>query len=488
MTDRRYGTGNKYGNGRLYGASDIPIISDRFQWAVDVAWNGVYSGANEAQYMTSLYMFRGRRSFINPNGQGFAPVETGRLDITLDNYDGRYDAWNSSSLLYPNVAPGCNIRVRIKDLTTGTIYSVFTGVVVDIQTIGYGTNAKVILVCEDYWNYLRNTNARQGFNFSLSLDTIILHAITSLVWTYGYAFETSTDVVPVWWTGNNMLVGDMISNIADSFFGKFFIAANGKAKFYDRASTRTSVATYTQSQMLKDIGNSQPWMNQRNTLRIKLHPRAAATNQIVWSLNTPLFIAAHASVSMFSDFFYNFAQVPVNGPQSNRFADWHANTASNGSGTDLTNSFAISTSSSYGDTIFWEMVNNGTLDGYLTDLNWVGTPYYETGSMNAVYPTSPPDNRREFVIDSLWQQDITLANTLVNKYGPQIATVRQFPVVAYDTRVESLVPDLFDIVTVGIAKLGINPTDFEVGGIEIETKEETCQSFIVRHYLEPHFT
>lgn len=496
MTDRRYKAGNKYGNSRLYGASDVPIVVDRYQWGVDVGWNGLLNGNNEAQYMTGFSSFRGRRSFLGSNGQGFAPVETGRARITLDNSTGRYDAWNTASALYPNVSPGKPVRVRLRDLETGTIYPVFTGIVLDIEPSGYGKDAKVVLVCEDYWFYLRNSVVYYTFiqlNFTVRevigsiLNVIGNHVRNPYKWTYGTSLETSYDYVPYWWSSNSILMGEMLDEVAQSYFGKFFVANDGSAKYFDRTSTRTSVQTYTQSQMLKDIGNYQPWQNQRNVLKIRCHPRVKGANQIVWSLNTPLFIPAGKTIKVTSAFLYNGQKVPVSGIASNPGVDYQFNSQSDGLGTSLNNNLVIN-KIAYGDTVDTDFTNNGGTDGYLVEFDYVATPYYETGQLEIVYPSAVQPQNRELVIDSLWHQDIDTTILLVKTFGPQITTVRQFPVVSYDTRSESFVPDLFDVVNISIAKLGISATDFEVGGIQVETTSPTCQSFVVTHHLEPHFT
>lgn len=496
MVDRRYGTGNKYGNGRLYGASNAPIVDDRFRWGVMVNWDSSYGEDNEANYMTHLYVFRGRRNFLNPNGKGFAPIETGRARVTLDNSDGRYDGWNTSSPLYPNVAPGKDIRIRIRDLDSGTTYDVFTGVVLDIETIGYGANAKVVLVCEDYWYYLRNQFVlyKNDTQQNATIDVIIkrfifnneLHPFFSnFIWQHGFNIETSSDTIPFWWSSNDVLIGDMLNDLSQSHFGKFFIAADGKATYYDRGSARASVQTYTQSQMLKDIGNFQPWVNQRNSMRIKVRNRKQAAGVSLWNLSESIQILEGATLEIATIFTYNNAVVPTR--LITTFGNLSMNTASDGSGTDLTSSLLFSFVT-LGDVAICRLTNNSASDGYITDLEWTGNAIYETGTLDVAYPPNTPPQVRELLIDSVWHQSISKATTLLSIYGSQIAAVRQFPIISFDTRAEALVPDLFDIVTVGIAKLGISNTQFEVGGIEIETTNETCQAFTVRQYLEPHFT
>lgn len=508
MVDRRYGTGNKYGNGRLYGGSDTPIVDDRFRWGVNINWNEKYGVSNEADYMTSLTVFRGRRSFINPNGQGFAPVETGRARITLDNSSGRYDGWNTSSALYPNVSPDKDVRINIRDLDTGATYNVFTGIILDIETIGYGADARVVLICEDGWYFLRNNVTYVGDVWESLAISRILNLIFGLefnyfknpfTYRYGTNFETATDTIRWWWSSNSISIADMCTELAQSFFGKFFVANNGKATFYDRTNTRISVVTYDEAEMLKDISNAQPWINQRDSLKIKVHSRKPAANQIIWSLAEATQVDNGETETMNPVFTYNGFIVPAYDIAFNP-GDYHMNTLEGGGGTDLSSSFIIydpvTPNVSYptgqygfglGDTMTIAAINNSGSNGYITDFDVYGIPVYESGTTLITQPSVVGSNRRELLIDSIWHQKIRPARTIAAIYGPQIAAVRQFPVIKFDTRSASFIPDLFDIVTINIPTLGITNDNFEIGGIEIETTNETCQSFIVTHYLEPHF-
>jgi hypothetical protein len=62
--------------------------------------------------MVDYRLYRGRKQFIKSNGDGLQSVEPGMLQIKLDNYDGIYDPYNTSSVLYPHVEPGRFINVR----------------------------------------------------------------------------------------------------------------------------------------------------------------------------------------------------------------------------------------------------------------------------------------------------------------------------------------------------------------------------------------
>lgn len=83
-------------------------------WQVNVDWTtaGTFDTRNDAERMVDYKLVRGRKQFINSNGDGLQAVEPGLLQIKLDNYDGVYDPYNTSSVLYPNVEPGRFIRVK----------------------------------------------------------------------------------------------------------------------------------------------------------------------------------------------------------------------------------------------------------------------------------------------------------------------------------------------------------------------------------------
>lgn len=84
----------------------------RLKWVVEFDWNddGSYE-ADETARVTALRVERGRS---DPLGAFTA----GKLLITLENYDRRYDPYNYESAIYPDVMPRRRVRVRVIDYTT----------------------------------------------------------------------------------------------------------------------------------------------------------------------------------------------------------------------------------------------------------------------------------------------------------------------------------------------------------------------------------
>lgn len=91
-------------------------IANNILYALHVDWDGdgSYDGDyNEAARVLAWSVDRGRDSVFNPSGDGFTPYNIGRLILTLDNHDGRYDGWNASSPLYGNLMPGKKAQFRV---------------------------------------------------------------------------------------------------------------------------------------------------------------------------------------------------------------------------------------------------------------------------------------------------------------------------------------------------------------------------------------
>jgi hypothetical protein len=87
-------------------------------WTVNFDWTtaGTFdTSRNDAARMVDYRLSRGRRDFINGSGNGLEAVEPGMLQIKLDNWDGVYDPYNTSSVLYPKVEPGRFVRVKVVD-------------------------------------------------------------------------------------------------------------------------------------------------------------------------------------------------------------------------------------------------------------------------------------------------------------------------------------------------------------------------------------
>jgi hypothetical protein len=246
MTDRHYYV-NKYGDGKKYGSSDI---SQNLGWDVSFDWDG--DGAfesQEADRMVGFSIERGRKRLLLPNGQGFEGVSTGKASVLLSNHDGRYDGWNSSSPIYPNMVYGKEVRIRVKDLSSGVLFPIITGRITDIRPSGYVVDPVVQFEISDNLEFFRNVNARVAMQQNIAPDDAIGMVLDAVQWPsrWGRDIASSADVIRYWWSsGNGSTMGEL-ERLANSFLGYFFVSREGQASFVSRTTIGSTVENYAQS-------------------------------------------------------------------------------------------------------------------------------------------------------------------------------------------------------------------------------------------------
>jgi hypothetical protein len=493
MTDRRFGV-NIFGDGSLFGPSDARAA---LTWDVSIDWDedSIFE-ANEAERLIGYNLNRGRTRLLKSAGEGFEPISTGTAVITLRNNDGRFDAWNTASPLYPNVNYGKDIRIRVRDLATGTIHPRFYGTITNIVPMGYGDDAKVQITASDGLDYLRNYPGRVAMQQNILPDAAIGLILDAVLWPgrWGRDLDVSSDTIRYWWSsGNRQAISDL-EDLAFSFLGYFFITAEGAARFVKRSNVSSSVASYEQGSLLKDIGNPQPYELLRNITRIKVHPRTAAATGVIWQLlgNTPSVVTGAANaLTMFANYTYSNSEVPaVNVINPVATTDFLVNSQSDGLGTNLTGSCTV-VMTDFGDTAKLVITNNSGSTGYITFLRIRGDAIYEPNVSDVTYPSDlgTVRNPRELVFDLLWQQDINVAVDIANVLGAFYAGQHPMPNIKIDDRPSlQYAPDLFDIVDVSLEYIGLSGESYRVGGIEEQTDPqfENCQKVSTRLYLEPY--
>lgn len=487
MTDRHYYV-NKYGDGKKYGSSDI---SQNLGWDVSFDWDG--DGAfesQEADRMVGFSIERGRKRLLLPNGQGFEGVSTGKASVLLSNHDGRYDGWNSSSPIYPNMVYGKEVRIRVKDLSSGVLFPIITGRITDIRPSGYVVDPVVQFEISDNLEFFRNVNARVAMQQNIAPDDAIGMVLDAVQWPsrWGRDIASSADVIRYWWSsGNGSAMGEL-ERLANSFLGYFFVSREGQASFVSRTTIGPTVENYAQSDILKDIGNPQPYEIRRDIVRLKVHPRISAATGTIWQLvESKPYIENGSTLILFANYAYNGDDAPaINVVTPVATTDWLVNSQENGAGTNLTGG-CVMTFTDFGDTAKISIVNNSGVNGYVTLLKIRGDSIYEPNVTDVTYPSDPPENSRELVLDLFWQQDVNVAVDLSNVLGPFYSSLHPMPNIKIEHRPDiQFTPELFDIVSVDIPKIGLSGYTFRVAGIEHKSLTDNCQSVLTRLYLEPY--
>lgn len=489
MTDRRYGR-NKYGDGKLYGSSDNLT---NLAWDVSFDWDGdgVFE-SNEALYLKNVKVERGRDKFVNENGRGFKEIPTGRAVLTFNNYDRRYDAWNTSSPIYPYVNYGVEVRIRVRKLGSDTLYPIMRGVVAGISASGYGQRPTVTFTIQDGLSFFRNTNSRVVLQENIAVEDAVQAVVDGCNYPWGGTYDTSTETINYWWSSGNTLAMTELEKLVTSFLGYFFVDRENKATFIARATPKDVVATFEQEDLLKDVFNPQSYDLYRNVVRLKVHPKDVSATTAIFQLSEVPSIASGEDLIIWVDYSYNGKSVPAkNVVTPVATTDYLLNTQSDGGGTNLTSSVTL-TFYDFGDTAKCIIHNGSGSLGYLTLFKVRGDAIYSTDTADVTYPQDIASitNTREIFIDLEWQQDINIAIDIANVQGAFYTQQHPQPVVKIENRPETqFALDLFDIVEVNLAAIGLSYATYRVGGLSHETiKSESCQSVLSTFWLEPYIS
>jgi len=490
-----------YNDGTLYGDSEATGL---ILWSVEIDWDQdfIFDGSNEASRMFSIVWNRGRKKMLKQPSQqgekqvglGFESVAPGRCVIKLWNNDGRYDGWNQDSPLYPYVTYGPDVRIRNVNQATGVWADIFYGTIVDIRSFGYGADAYIEVEIEDGSRFLRTYTARSPIAEDITCAEAINNILDAVNWPsrWGRNIDAGTGIINYHWASGSKLAWSELEDVAQSFLSIFFIAADGKARFVDRESVPSVVLNLTQEEILKDIFNPQPGANRRNIIRLKVHPMAEATADVIYQVvGDPLLIEAGSSKTIWADYTYNNQPVPAKDIiQPVATTDFLAFVNSDGTGTNKTSDCTI-TVTDFGDNAKMVIRNIGATNFYVTERRIRGTAIYEENSSDVTYPEDISSVRqpREFVLDQRWQQSVNVAFDYSVVLGAFFDMLHPFPVVKIKGHPDiQFVPDLFDVLTLDVNKLGIVGESFRVGGIEGRSIRNNCQDIETKYYLESYLT
>ena len=145
-----------------FGALD----SKRNLWRFDVAWLGGLiwwsdtTGRTDADRVVGVTWSQGRKTLVQQSGKGLSRYTPGQMIVTLINDDFRYDPTNTSSILYPNVAPGVFCRLGVRRPQDDTYNWRFTGYITDVKCYQDPTTRANYcdLTISDGWSWFQNQN------------------------------------------------------------------------------------------------------------------------------------------------------------------------------------------------------------------------------------------------------------------------------------------------------------------------------------------
>lgn len=392
-------------------------------YRLNVDWDGdgVVDEDSEAYWMMHYAIDRGRDTIIEPSGGGFTPQEIGKLYLTLDNSDGRYDPWNTDSPLYPNVKPGKLIKFKVNVITT-TDYAgqdLFTGYISDIQV--NGRRDTVNIVAEDTWRLFS-----EGKYFKRTHRPIYAYSyVNGLLSSLGYPYATTVstdDCTPGFsryaWC-DNLSYEREIENVTNATLGRAYITGDGVFHYKALTTTDAVELTITNDEVLKDIYLPTPWGNTRDKIVLKaidIQTGVPVNNtKGILSNNTPILVNGGATEERWINYSLTSTDELANGSVYGlweKFA-FSANAAKSGTDTDMTSDFSV-TPNYYNLKVGLSITNNSSDDGYLYNYKVYGAT--TDGSYTTSDDAFSGDRNCQFLYITEYDKEFTDTSDSVNSF------------------------------------------------------------------------
>lgn len=480
-----YGYDHTYGSPLLYGQESVGL-----RWVLEVDWDGdgAFDGSSEFPNVVAVDIELGRDFKIPKDGNGFAKAKTGRITIKVNNHDGRYNPYNTSSPLYPNIVPGRLFRLRA--VHENTPYAVVVGRVDDILPIG-GMNSFANIVAVDGWQMLER-NASVLIQENQDSDVFINLLLDDAAWPaiWGRDIGAGEETLPYWWADNESSE-HALHSLANAELARIWIDGAGIFNFRARSFTPSYEASITDDDIDKEAGFTmpQPWDVVRNRITVRANPLLVQAGVTLWELQGAIAVPNGQSREIWVDYLYDNENVPAKNviTTPTDYTEFEANTTEDGLGTDLTTGFT-NTVEPFSKRAKVTYLNSSGLDGFVLLSKVIGdaiaNPYSqslisESASSIALY------GERDFVLDERWLQDVNLARNFSTFIRSILSTPRPY----LDCW---LLPNLILQLGMGIGKwyqlnlasLGLSG-GFEVVHLEHHWKIENAADVATRVLFEP---
>jgi hypothetical protein len=443
-------------------------------WTVNIDWADTGSYTNEGGLVSDMSWSRGRQNFIKTDGSGFEEMQIGKMYVTLFNQNNRFDPYNASSPIYPNVEPGHLAQVSVS-IDGGSAIPVFAGIVDDIK---YVDELHIKLVLADGMSML-DTNFSSAVLENINVATAIDAILDAVSYPFSYDLETDSDIIPVFWGEGN--AKNEIEKLAQSSLGFFYIAGDGKPTFHDRHLSAVGAIKINGSDIGYDVAIKMPWETKKNKIVVQVHPVTKTTGATIWNLPEAIAVEAGGSVEIWAEYVNSSGdKIPAAAVTVDSFT---ANSAADGSGTNMSTDFTV-TLTAFAKTGKLEIANAGAGTAYLTACVLKGTAILEQDPVQIKKETSAT-RKRLFDMDLVWQQNANVGIDLAAYLLKSLEDPSINPVIQIENDPDTQFGfELGDLIELTITDKYINALIFRIGGIDGAWTQRDGQRVIYSFYLE----
>ena len=410
-------------------------------------------------------------------------ANTGMCNLTVFNDNKKYTPSYSGGVLYGNLLPRRAVRVQIT--MGGLTYNSFYGYIEKIIPYPRAAERYATIFCVDGMDYLNLQAALCGLQENQYTGVLIGSLLDAAAWPAAKrTIDTGISLITLWFS-EGTAIGE-IRKLEDTELGFFYVDGSGNAIWEDRhhrLKTDHLISQATFANVMADVPYEYGARSIYNRVKAEMIPHTLQVLAEIWQLVDVAAGETQAGVPQLgtgeAKTFYaeyaNFAREVVSPAAT---TDYLANTAADGSGTNMTASISVAFTS-YSNGAKLVVTNNAAVLVYVTFLRIRGKVYLDGEPIKAFAEDAISQGKyqlREVVLPGQFISDINEADSLC-KYA---LSLRKDPQPEFEIKLigstDALVTQILaraisDRVTITCDELGISAKDYSINKIAVEVRD-----------------
>ncbi len=396
-------------------------------WDNDGNFTGPYD--NITADVVTIQLELGRDYASQLTGRSIA----GKAVFLLNNNDGKYSPFNSSSVLFGNLLPSRKIQV-VMDIsgTPVTIWTGFFDVIRPKPDISRLKRANLIGI--GALGQIRERKTNVAMQTSIATGDAIDVLLDRIGWpSSDRDIDTGTITMSRWWVGAQLNVLDSLRALEITEGGFLRETRDGKIAFDDISLRLSGSAILTFSDvsgstyMYNNIVQEDLLKQVYNVFIAKVHTYTIETLATIWTLNEIPAILSGQTLTFYAEHPNASSAINVKGvalwETPIQVSDIVGNRLANGSGGDITSDMSI-VATKYDTRMEIKVTNDGAFSGFLTTVQARGTSLTENEEIiSEIKDETSIANygEREFPLDAGFYPSREIANVRLDWYKSQYA-------------------------------------------------------------------